>query len=70
MPGADETPGLASGSDLVIPMIFRLDDGVELRLFSTTTKFGSALDITLDELAIELYHPADDASAAYFTRAQ
>lgn len=66
MPDAEETPSLARESDLVLPMIFRLDDQRELRLFSTTTKFGSAMDITLDELAIELYHPADDATAAYF----
>lgn len=68
VPDADETPSLARESDLVLPMIFRLDDQRELRLFSTTTKFGSAMDITLDEVAIELYHPADDASAAYFSR--
>jgi transcriptional regulator with XRE-family HTH domain len=67
-PDAEETPSLARESDLVVPMIFRLDDQRELRLFSTTTKFGSATDIALDELAIELYHPADDASAAYFAR--
>lgn len=54
-------------SDIVIPMIVRVD-GVELRLFSTITTFGTPMDITLDEIAIESYYPADDASAAYFTR--
>lgn len=68
IPAPDEAPTVARASDLVLPMIFRLDDQRELRLFSTTTKFGSAMDITLDELAIELYHPADDATAAYFGR--
>ncbi|WP_239126612.1 helix-turn-helix domain-containing protein [Asanoa siamensis] len=53
-------------SDVVIPMIIRVD-GQELRLFSTITTFGTPLDITLDEVAIESYYPADAESAAYFT---
>lgn len=48
-------------------MIVRVD-GRELRLFSTITTFGTPMDITLDELAIESYYPADEESAAYFTR--
>jgi len=47
-------------------MIIRLD-GRELRLFSTITTFGTPLDITLDEVAIESYYPADTETAAYFT---
>ncbi|MFI7611172.1 helix-turn-helix domain-containing protein [Nonomuraea terrae] len=53
-------------SEVVIPMIFRFG-GRELRLFSTTTTFGTPTDITLDEVAIESYYPADAESAAYFT---
>ena len=34
----------------------------ELSLFSTLTTFGTPLDVTLDELAIELFFPADDRS--------
>ena len=52
-------------SDVVIPMILRVD-GRELRLFSTITTFGTPMDITLDEVAIESYYPADAESAAYF----
>ena len=52
-------------SDVVIPMILRFD-GRELRLFSTITTFGTPMDITLDEVAIESYYPADAESAAYF----
>ncbi len=55
-------------SDVVIPMIIRFD-GRELRLFSTITTFGTPMDITLDEVAIESYYPADDKTAAYFTGA-
>ncbi|MEV6414118.1 helix-turn-helix transcriptional regulator [Kribbella sp. NPDC051718] len=53
-------------AEVVIPMIIRID-GVELRMFSTITTFGTPLDLTLDELAVESYYPADDETAAYFT---
>ncbi|MEU7796670.1 helix-turn-helix domain-containing protein [Micromonospora tulbaghiae] len=52
--------------DVVIPMILRVG-GRELRLFSTITTFGTPMDITIDEIAIESYYPADVESAAYFT---
>ena len=35
-----------------------------LQLVSTTTVFGSPVDVTLQELALETFFPADDASAA------
>lgn len=50
----------------MIPMVIRLD-GRELRLFSTITTFGTPMDITLAEVAVESYYPADAESAAYFT---
>jgi hypothetical protein len=34
-----------------------------LRLFSTTTVFGMPLDVTLSELALESFFPADAATA-------
>jgi transcriptional regulator with XRE-family HTH domain len=34
----------------------------ELSLFTTLTTFGTPLDVTIDELAIELFFPADDRS--------
>ncbi|WP_330313121.1 MULTISPECIES: helix-turn-helix domain-containing protein [unclassified Streptomyces] len=65
--GEDEAEGasIAAGSEVVIPMILRLG-GREVRMFSTITTFGTPMDITLDEIAIELYYPADEESAAYF----
>ena len=63
--GQDEERSLALEADVVIPMTLRVD-GRELNLFSTITTFGTPMDITLDEVAIESYYPADDASAAYF----
>ncbi|MFI2362884.1 helix-turn-helix domain-containing protein [Promicromonospora sp. NPDC019610] len=63
---AEPGRSIAAESDVVIPMIIRID-GRELRLFSTITTFGTPMDITLDEVAIESYYPADAESAAYFT---
>lgn len=37
--------------------------GAELRFFSMIATFGSALDITVSELSIESFFPADDATA-------
>jgi len=39
-------------------------EGVTLRFLSTTTVFGTALDISLAELAIETFFPADAETAA------
>lgn len=50
----------------VLPMHFRLDDGTELRFFSTMTVFGSPLDVTIAELAIESFFPADAATSSFF----
>ncbi|HVL77350.1 MAG TPA: helix-turn-helix transcriptional regulator [Noviherbaspirillum sp.] len=41
-------------------------DGVELNLFTTITTLGTPHDVTVHELRVECYFPADDASAAWF----
>lgn len=48
---------------VLVPLQLRTDDGV-LTLFSTTTVFGTPVDVTLSELAIEAFFPADPESAA------
>ncbi|WP_419703658.1 helix-turn-helix domain-containing protein [Promicromonospora sp. NFX87] len=70
-PGLDGEAGdsIEPESDVVIPMVIRLD-GRELRLFSTITTFGTPMDITLAEVAVESYYPADAESAAYFAEAR
>lgn len=40
-------------------------DGRDLRFFWTITTFGTALDVTLQELRIECSFPADEATAAW-----
>ena len=47
---------------LLVPFTFDYD-GVELSLFTTLTTFGTPRDITLEELSVELFFPADDATA-------
>ena len=37
---------------------------LELSLFTTLTTFGTPMDVTLSELAVELFYPTDDASEA------
>jgi transcriptional regulator with XRE-family HTH domain len=64
-PEPDGAPSRRIDADVVIPMILRVGSR-ELRLFSTITTFGTPMDITVDEVAIESYYPADQDSAAYF----
>jgi transcriptional regulator with XRE-family HTH domain len=44
---------------LLVPFRLRAGDE-ELSLFTTLTTFGTPRDVTLDELAVELFFPADD----------
>ncbi len=48
---------------LLVPVVLELG-GVELSLFTTLTTFGTPRDITLDELAVELFFPADAETEA------
>ena len=48
-------------SDLLLPIHIRTD-AWELRLFSTLMTLGTAQDVTLQELRIETFFPADDES--------
>jgi len=52
------TPGL------VVPLRLRTPDGGELSFLSTTTVFGTPREVTLSELAIEAFYPADAATRA------
>lgn len=61
----DDTPSPHPGASLYVPLVLRLRDDRQLRFFSTLATFGTALDITLAELAIESFFPADDVTAAY-----
>ena len=48
-------------ADLLVPIHVRKDD-FELRLFCTYMTLGTPQDVTLQELRIETFFPADEAS--------
>jgi len=50
-----------SAGDLLLPIHFRIND-LELRIFSTIMTLGTPRDVTLQELRIETFFPADEAS--------
>jgi hypothetical protein len=51
-------------ADIVLPLRLRDTDGTsELAFFSTLSTFGTAADITLSELAIEAFYPANAHTA-------
>jgi len=59
-----ELPGSAT---VAVPLRYRAGEEV-LSFVSITAVFGTPLDITLSELAIESFYPADEATAAHLHR--
>jgi hypothetical protein len=57
-------PDLAADLDVVIPVHLRKGD-LDIRLFTTITSLGTPLDVTAQEIRIESYFPADDATEAW-----
>ncbi|MGO4574021.1 helix-turn-helix domain-containing protein [Microvirga sp. 2TAF3] len=47
---------------VLVPLQLMTEEGM-LTLFSTTTVFGTPVDVTLSEIAIEAFFPADPATA-------
>jgi hypothetical protein len=64
----DHPPEAPAAADILVPLRLRQGGG-ELALLSTVTTFGTALDVTIDELSIEAFYPADAATAAALARA-
>ncbi|RYF82246.1 MAG: helix-turn-helix domain-containing protein [Comamonadaceae bacterium] len=59
---ADSAEAAGELAGLVVPFLLRTDAGL-LSFISTTTLFGSPMDVTLQELAVESFFPADAATA-------
>lgn len=60
---ARKTPHLVGAENsLAVPFQVRMGDDV-LSFISTTMVFGTPLDVTLSELALETFFPADDKTA-------
>ncbi|HEX3830414.1 MAG TPA: helix-turn-helix transcriptional regulator, partial [Solirubrobacteraceae bacterium] len=67
-PGPDAPPVGAGGMESAVTVRLRLasppgDNGPELSFFSTITTFGTAVDVTVSELAVEAFFPADAQTA-------
>lgn len=56
-------PGAGAPMPLIVPYELDLPGLGAVRFFTTLTTFGTPRDITLEELCVELFYPADDASA-------
>jgi hypothetical protein len=52
----------APAHELLVPCVLELH-GQRLALFTTLATFGSPRDVTLAELTVELFYPADTGSA-------
>jgi hypothetical protein len=66
-----ETPphGEHQPVEIVLPLKLRdLEGGPELAFFSTISTFGTAVDVTLSELAIEAFYPANAHTAMRLLR--
>jgi transcriptional regulator with XRE-family HTH domain len=53
-------------SEVVVPLRLRHPRG-ELAMFAAVTTFGTPADVTVAELALELFYPLDEATAARLT---
>jgi transcriptional regulator with XRE-family HTH domain len=60
-----EPPDTPDGAAIMVQLRLADRDGGELRFFSTITTFGTAVDVTVSELSVEAFFPADDATAAH-----
>lgn len=61
--GPDERRTPAPSPGLVVPLRLQVG-GAELSLLSTTTVFGTPREVTVSELAIEAFYPADAETRA------
>jgi transcriptional regulator with XRE-family HTH domain len=63
-PGGEDVPDPApDGSEIMVELRLTFGDGGELAFFSTVTTFGTAFDVTLSELSIEAFFPANEDTA-------
>ncbi len=61
--GHDTPPAAGSFSSVVVPFQIMTSGGL-LSFITTTTIFGTPVDVTLQELAVESFFPADPQTAA------
>ena len=61
-PGPPRGPAV-TGDEIMVELRLAGPDDEELAFFSTVTTFGTAVDITLSELSVEAFFPADATTA-------
>lgn len=61
--GGATLPAADDSEPLLVPCVLQLG-GQRVAMFTTLTAFGTPRDVTLDELCVELFYPADADSAA------
>jgi transcriptional regulator with XRE-family HTH domain len=61
--GTGSIAHLPRRGEIVVPLRLRTEDAGELTFMSTVTTFGTPLDITVSELSIEAFFPADAHTA-------
>jgi transcriptional regulator with XRE-family HTH domain len=61
-PAPDQTPARSPATAIAVPLQLEVGGRI-LSMISTTTVFGSPVDITLAELALEAFVPADEETA-------
>ena len=66
-PAASAPPRPPQGA-IAVPLVLR-HDGQELSFFSTVATFGTAVDVTVAELSIEAFFPADAVTAKFLHEA-
>lgn len=62
--GDEDLPAAPDPAEIALPIRIH-HRGAELCFFNTITTFGAAFDITLEELAVEAYFPADDQTVRF-----
>ncbi len=67
VPSGWRTPQLDRAPAPLLGIVYRKGD-VRLSVFSTITTFGTPQDVTLQELRIECFFPADEATRALFAK--
>lgn len=55
-------------SGIIVPFRLRTGDGELLSFISTTTVFGTPTEVTLSEIALECFFPADETTAEHLRR--
>lgn len=65
-PGGEQQPAAGQGA-IVVPLRYRYE-GTELSFLSISAAFGTPMDVTVEELAIEAFYPADASTAEFLTR--